>query len=130
MIVKTLNDIKTSGYEVRSPDNNWLSRRLLLKQDGMGFSLHDTIVYEGTESLIWYKNHLEAVYCIEGNGEIEVLLPENRIYPIEAGTVYALNNHEKHRLRAKTRMRIICVFNPPCVGNEVHDADGTYPLLD
>jgi len=25
-------------------------------------------------------------------------------------------------------MRLICVFTPPPVGGEVHDADGAYPL--
>jgi L-ectoine synthase len=27
-------------------------------------------------------------------------------------------------------MRLICVFNPALVGDEVHDEDGSYPLLN
>ena len=95
----------------------------------MGFSLHDTIIRAGTETRIWYKNHLEAVYCIEGEGEIE-LIDNGDIYPIKPGTVYALDGHENHYLRAKKDMRLICVFNPPCTGRETHDEDGAYPLLD
>jgi L-ectoine synthase len=43
--------------------------------------------------------------------------------------MYALNGHEKHYLRARTQMRMVCVFNPPLTGKEVHDDDGVYPLV-
>jgi L-ectoine synthase len=42
---------------------------------------------------------------------------------------YTLDGHEKHWLRAHTDLRMICVFNPPLVGAEVHDEEGVYPLL-
>lgn len=127
MIVKKLHDIIGTADDVRT--DTWASRRLLLRKDGMGFSLHDTIIYAGTETLIWYKHHLEAVYCIEGKGEIEVV-DTGEIIPIEPGTMYALNGHEKHLLRAEQEMRMICVFNPPLTGREVHDESGVYPLLE
>jgi L-ectoine synthase len=41
-----------------------VSRRFLLRKDGMGFSMHETILRAGTETHMWYANHLEAVYCI------------------------------------------------------------------
>ena len=66
------------------------SRRLLLKKDGMGLSLRETIEHEGSiNDLWWYKNHLEACYCVEGEGEVEVLEPEPSIYQIKRGTLYA-----------------------------------------
>ena len=126
MIVRSLESIKGSVNHV--DDQNWESRRFLLKKDGMGFSLHDTIIRAGTVSTFWYKNHQEAVYCIEGEGEIEELT-NGKTYPIQAGTMYALDGHEKHTLRAKTDMRMVCVFNPPCTGRETHDEEGAYPLL-
>ncbi|MDF2667718.1 MAG: ectC [Paenibacillus sp.] len=125
MIVKHLSDVIGTEHDVDTP--TWNSRRLLLKKDGVGFSLHNTIIKAGTETEIWYKNHVEAVYCIQGEGEIEVLA-ENRIYPIQPGTMYVLNGHEKHLLRGKSEMHMLCVFNPPCSGQEVHDEEGTYPL--
>jgi L-ectoine synthase len=125
MIIKNLKEV--IGTENDVGVENWQSRRLLLKKDGMGFSLHDTIIWAGTETPIWYKHHLEAVYCIEGEGEIE-LTGEDLVYPIKPGTVYALNGHEKHCLRAKSNMRLVCVFNPPLTGREIHDEDGSYPL--
>lgn len=49
----------------------------------------------------------------------------------EQGTVYALSGQEKHLLRATTAdMRLICVFNPPVTGKEVHNEEGTYPLSE
>ncbi|MDX5334415.1 MAG: ectoine synthase, partial [Gammaproteobacteria bacterium] len=36
---------------------------------------------------------------------------------------------ERHYLRARKDMRMICVFNPPVVGPETHDENGVYPLM-
>lgn len=128
MIVRNIDEIKGSEREVPAENNNWISRRLLLKRDGVGFSLNETIIYEGTETYIGYKNHVEAVYCIEGEGEVE-LVDDNKVYNITPGTLYVLNKHEKHLLRARKRMRLVCVFNPPLTGSEVHQEDGSYPLI-
>ncbi|MCD1261086.1 ectoine synthase [Paenibacillus athensensis] len=125
MIVRHLNELAGSTFDVDTP--TWSSVRLLVKQDGAGFSLHDTRIKANTETEIWYKHHVEAVYCIEGEGEIEVL-ESGKVHPITPGTLYVLNGHEKHLLRGKSDMRMICVFNPPTTGQEVHDADGVYPL--
>ncbi|PIQ97409.1 MAG: L-ectoine synthase [Nitrospinae bacterium CG11_big_fil_rev_8_21_14_0_20_56_8] len=127
MIVRKLQDIVGTERDIRA--SNWSSRRLLLKSDRMGFSMHDTTIHPGTETYIWYKHHLEAVYCIEGEGEIESL-DDGARHPIEPGTLYALNQNDKHILRAHTSLRMICVFNPPLNGTEVHDKDGIYPLHD
>lgn len=124
MIVRKLDEIEGSDRSIEA--KNWTSRRLLLAKDGMGFSLHDTLIHPGTETMIWYRHHLEAVYCVEGEGEVEVL-PDGPTYTITAGTMYALDQNEKHLLRAKTRMRMVCVFNPPVTGQEVHDENGVYP---
>lgn len=128
MIVKRLSDIIGTDNDVKAENGNWVSRRFLLKKDGMGFSFHDTTIFAGTETYIWYKNHLEAVYCVAGEGEIEDL--ETGItHPITDGTMYALNGNERHYLRARKDMRLICVFNPPLTGAEMHDEEGAYPLL-
>ncbi len=123
MIVRYLEDRIGTECDVAAP--TWNSRRLLLKEDGVGFSLHDTVIKAGTETPIWYKHHVEAVYCIEGEGEIE-LTESGAAYAIRPGMMYVLNGHERHLLRGKTDMRMICVFNPPCTGQEVHDEEGAY----
>lgn len=124
MKVVRLQDTVGTDRDVDAP--TWRSRRLLLAGDRMGFSLHDTVIKAGTETPMCYRNHLEAVYCIEGRGEVE--LPElGVVHPIEPGTCYALDQHDRHILRAHTAMRMLCVFNPPVTGREVHDETGAYP---
>lgn len=126
MIVRTLDEIQSTERNVEAP--TFTSRRLLLSKDGMGFSFHDTVLYAGSVTYIWYKHHLEAVYCIEGEGQVEVI-PDGPLIEIRPGTMYALNGHEKHYLRATTDLRMMCVFTPPLTGKEVHDEQGVYPLL-
>ena len=125
MIVRKLNDIIGTDKDVDT--EGWTSRRLLLKSDGMGYSVHDTIIKEGAELHMWYKNHLEAVYLTEGKGEIEDL-NTGEIHQLEKETIYALDKHDRHILRANqgSHMRMVCVFNPPVTGQEVHDEDGAY----
>jgi L-ectoine synthase len=126
MLVRTLTEVQGTDRDIHA--RNWNSRRLLLAGDGMGFSLHDTLIHPGTETTMCYENHLEAVYCIEGEGEIEIL-PDGPVYPIRPGTVYALDRHDRHCLRARTQLRMVCVFNPPVTGQEVHDENGAYPAV-
>jgi L-ectoine synthase len=127
MIVRKLTDIIGTDRDV--DNGNWVSRRLLLRKDGMGFSMHETILRAGTETYMWYKHHLEAVYCIDGEGEVEDLAT-GTIHRLEPGTLYALDEHDKHIVRAKTDIRTICVFYPPLSGREVHDEEGVYPLIE
>ena len=126
MIVRTLDAIIDTPRHVSG--EGWQSRRILLKSDGMGFSLHDTIVKEGTEQRLHYKHHLEANYCISGHGEV-VDVKTGTTYPISPGTLYALDQHDQHILRALIGdLRLVCIFNPPLTGRETHQADGSYAL--
>ena len=124
MIVRNLDrDIVGSEREVKA--ETFVSRRFLLREDGVGFSFHDTVLFAGSETHIWYRHHLEAVYCIGGEGELEVVGGET--YAIRPGTFYTLDGHEEHFLRAITDLRMMCVFTPALTGKEVHDAQGVYP---
>jgi len=125
LIVRTLREAESGERRVVS--EGWESARLLLKNDGMGFSFHITTIYAGANLTMHYQNHLESVYCISGEGEIEDLA-SGQIHPIAAGTVYALDQHDKHILRAKSEMKMACVFNPPLNGKEVHNEQGAYEL--
>ena len=130
MIVTRSEDITGTDRDVHASNGNWISRRYLLRKDGMGFSFHETFIKEGTETLIWYKNHLEAVFCVAGEGEVEET-ESGKIHKIVDGTMYALSGHERHYLRAtKGDLRLICVFNPPITGKEDHDEDGVYALVE
>ncbi len=126
MIVRSIDDIKGTAQEVAT--QNWISRRLLLARDHMGFSMHETTIFAGSETHIHYRHHLEAVYCIAGDGEVETVA-DGKVHAIRPGVLYALDRHDEHLLRAHREMRLVCVFNPPLTGREVHDERGTYPLL-
>ena len=126
MIVRTLQDCENS--ERRVATETWESTRMLLKDDNMGFSFHITTIYANKETHIHYKNHLESVYCMSGNGEIETL-SDGKVYQIRPDTLYILDKHDEHMLRGGTEdMKMACVFNPPLSGKEVHDKDGVYPV--
>jgi L-ectoine synthase len=127
MIVRTLAEAQASGRRIVSPDNNWESTRMLLKNDNMGFSFHITTIYAGADFRMHYKNHLESVYCVSGEGEVETLA-DGKKYPIAPGTLYILDKHDEHILRAFSEMTMACVFNPPLSGKEVHNAEGAYEL--
>ncbi|MGJ8686071.1 MAG: ectoine synthase [Spongiibacteraceae bacterium] len=127
MIVRNLADAKQSNRRIVSPDGNWESTRMLLKEDKMGFSFHITTIYENADFQMHYQNHLESVYCISGEGEVETLA-DGKKHPISAGTLYILDKHDKHVLRAFKEMTMACVFNPPLNGKEVHNAEGAYEL--
>ena len=126
MIVRTLDELVDTDRDIVA--DTWRSRRLLLANDGMGFSLHDTVLRAGTTTRMWYQHHVEAVYCIEGEGELEDLAT-GTVHRLAPGTMYALCDNDRHIVRATTDLRTVCVFNPPCTGAETHDEDGTYPLL-
>lgn len=126
MFTRKLSEAEQSERKVQG--ENWQSVRLVLKNDGMGFSFHITTLYAGRETLIWYKNHLEAVYCISGEGEVETT-DDGQIWKIEPGTIYCLDKHDRHLLRPKSDMVVACVFNPALHGKEKHDEEGAY-LLD
>ena len=126
MIVRTLDEISGTEREVHAENGNWVSRRFVLNEDAAGFSFHETIIKAGTETHIWYKHHIEAVYCVAGDGEIEDL-KTGEIHPIKDGTLYLLNDNDEHLLRGGSEdMRLICAFNPPVTGREMHDEDGAY----
>lgn len=125
MIVRDLKTAEAS--ERRIVSEGWESTRLLLKNDKVGFSFHITTIYQNAELHLHYQNHFESVYCISGKGEIEDLAT-GKTYSIAPGTLYVLDQHDKHILRAQEEMKMACVFNPPLNGKEVHNAEGVYPL--
>ncbi len=125
MIVRKLSESKLQGRSVSA--EGWESNRLLLKSDGAGFSFHITRIFKDAVLHMHYQNHIESVYCISGFGEIKDVA-SGAVHPIEPGTLYILDKHDKHVLRAFEEMEMACVFNPPLMGREVHNAEGAYGL--
>jgi L-ectoine synthase len=124
MIIRTLAETRRSTRNVKG--KGWVSARLALKDDDMGFSFHVTTMFAGREISMHYKNHLEAVFILRGEGTIEDLAT-NEVHDLRPGTLYLLNDHDRHVVRPRTDILAACVFNPPVSGREVHDDSGSYP---
>lgn len=128
MIVRTLDEITDTERDVESENKQWRSKRIVLAKDGVGFSVHETVLQPGTVNDFWYANHIEAVFVTEGEGELYD--KDNDVtYQLAPGSIYVLSGNEKHQLRPTTLMKTVCVFNPPVTGREVHDENGVYPLI-
>lgn len=128
MIVRHHEELKTSGRYAEKA-GLWTSSRYLLKDDDVGFTLTQTTLAKGQSLEMEYKNHIEANLIIEG----EALLTDmanGKEYLLGPGSMYTLDKHDRHKLLAHTNMRLVCVFTPALTGQETHDADGSYPLLD
>jgi len=68
----------------------------------MGFSMHETVITD---------------------------LETDEQHEIEPGTLYALDKHDGHILKAHTELKLVCAFNnPPGTGRELHDKEGAYAL--
>lgn len=121
MFVRTLMEVESTEHFVNW--GNGTSHRLLTQTDGMGFSLCHTVVKAGTESLLQYRNHLEACYCIDGEGEIEDM--NGNVFSIQRGGLYVLDKHDRHYLRGgkECDLILVSVFNPPLKGTEQHNLD-------
>ncbi len=90
MIVRDLESAEKEGRKIVDPKGNWDSTSLLLKDDNMGFSFHITTIFKNADFQMHYQNHLESVYCISGEGEVETL-DDGKKYAIKPGTVYILD---------------------------------------
>lgn len=124
MIVRTTEEITGTDRDVAAA--HWRSKRIILADDGVGFSFHETTIEPNTVSEFHYRHHVEAVWVVEGTGTLTDL-ETGQDHPLRPGSMYLLNEHERHRVTTETKMRMLCVFNPPVTGQEVHDENGAYP---
>lgn len=100
---------------------NGTSYRLLNRDDNMTFGVAHTIVNAGTSSKLRYDNHLEACYCISGQGTV-TSADGQTVLEITPGVLYALNEHDAHVLAADANedMHLISIFSPALAGTESH----------
>lgn len=102
-----------------------VSNRLLLESDGMGYSFTKTEIEAGKRVFQHYKNHLEACYCVSGKAILTDAKTGEEIL-IEPDVTYVLDKYDPHYFEALEPTVLICVFNPPLKGNEIHKEDGSY----
>lgn len=129
MIVRTTAEITGTDRDVVAENGNWRSKRIVLGGDRVGFSFHETTIKAGTVNEFHYAYHVEAVWLVEGTGTLTDL-ETGVVHQLGPGSMYLLDGHERHRVEPATEMRMLCVFNPPVTGREVHDENGVYPLVE
>lgn len=125
MKVVNVNNLAGTDRDVEFGEG--YSMRPVLEKDGMGFSVHKTLIRKGTKGHWHYKQHLEACYCISGKG-ILTSLDTGESHEITPDVIYLLDNHDNHTFEALTDVVLISIFNPPVKGNETHKEDGSYEI--
>lgn len=125
MIVIDKETLKGTARDVAGP--GWRSLRLLVKSDGMGFSMTETHVLPGAVLDLEYKHHIEACFCLSGAGTV-LEKSTGTSHPITPGVLYAPDAHDAHQVRVEgdVPLHLICVFSPALQGDEVHGPDGSY----
>lgn len=118
MFTRSRSDVEAVDW------GNGTSERLLTLSDSLGFTVAHTIVRAGTRSALQYRKHLEACYCIAGRGAVESE-DATRRFEILPGTLYALDEHDRHYLIASDEadLELVSIFNPPLSGRERHVLD-------
>ncbi len=126
MIVRDVKNLVAPATVVQG--DTWESRRVFVRSDGLGFSVHSTTIRKETVTTIHYRNHVEAVLVISGHGWLRI---DDSEQPIELcpGVAYAVGPGDAHTIIADTEICAVCVFNPALVGSEVHDGTGSYPIV-
>ena len=127
MLIRSFQKAEADGRVVPISHGKSTAVRVLMKDDGLGFSLSEARCGAGNKSKLWYKNHWEANYIRAGKGSlINTLSGES--WPLHPGVLYCVGPNDQHSVvNSEDPLRIISIFNPPITGIESHDADGAYP---
>lgn len=107
-----------------------VSNRILLEEDGMGYTMTKTVISPDAGKVFQhYKNHLETCYCVSGWA---TLTNANTGEEFEIGpdVTYVLDKNDPHYFEAHAETVLICTFNPPLTGQEIHREDGSYAAAD
>lgn len=104
----------------------FFSHRFLLHEDGMGFTVTRTVIPPKGPQRWHYPNHLEACYCISGEGELVNTTTGER-HVIQPDVLYALDANDEHTFEAiGGPVTLLCVFSPALHGNEAHKNGHSY----
>ena len=107
-----------------------VSNRILLEEDGMGYTMTKTVISPDAGKVFQhYKNHLETCYCVRGRATLTNATTGEE-FEIGPDVTYVLDKNDPHYFEAHEETVLICTFNPPLIGNEVHQEDGSYAAKD
>lgn len=114
-----------SSRVIECPKGGFVSNRILLESDSMGYGMTKTVIPVGEKQFWHYKDHLESCYCVAGVGVL-TNSETGEEWDISPDVTYVLDNNDPHYFQALEEVTLICVFNPALVGDEVHKEDGSY----
>src|SRR3546814_21089833 len=97
MLIRKLEEIRGTDRSVS--DKGWESSRMLLAEDGMGFSFHITTLRAGGEWTFHYQHHVESVFVISGRGGVENLATGGT-EETAPGPLHCVEGHCRANLRA------------------------------
>tara|TARA_R110000851_G_scaffold205081_1_gene357052 strand:+ start:2547 stop:3437 length:891 start_codon:yes stop_codon:yes gene_type:complete len=110
---------------IECPKGGFVSNRILLDEDNMGYTMTKTVIPVNGKQFWHYKDHLESCYCVKGKGEL-TNKETGETFEISEDITYVLDKNDAHYFEAFEEVTLICVFNPPLTGKEVHKDDGSY----
>jgi L-ectoine synthase len=127
MLIRSMREVEAAGKLIVINHGEASACRVLLKADGVGFSVSEARMKTGAIANLWYKNHWEANYVRSGTAMLEDIVG-GRSWTLKAGDLYLVGPADRHRMTALSKevFRVVSVFNPPIAGNETHDADNSY----
>ena len=127
MLIRSFQQVEAAGHVISISHGKSTAVRVLLKSDGLGFSLSEARCGAGNQSKLWYKNHWEANYVRAGKGSL-LNLSTGQTWDLYPGVLYCVGPNDRHSvINTDDPLRIVSVFNPPIEGLESHDGDGAYP---
>lgn len=118
MFTRSVKEILGTDRDVHG--EGWKSRRLVLAEDGLPFSVHETLVEAGRSLRFTYRAHSETVYCVEGRAMVEDVA-RGRVTELRPGSLYSVAIGDDHFVTAESDVTFVCVFAPPLVGAEEAD---------
>lgn len=124
MFVRTVDELAGQGRQLVVAGGSATTVRMLLRDDGVGFSLSDVRLAAGSRNVLWYKHHWEANYVLDGTGEVTDL-GSGETWQMEPGMMYCVGPEDRHSMHALSDLHLLFVFCPALTGDEQHDADGT-----
>jgi len=128
LIIIDTNALKNTNRQIHCPNGGFISTRIILASHNMGYTLTKTVIPKGDWQHWHYKKHLESCHCLSGIGILHDI-KTNKKYNIYPDITYVLDKNDDHNFKAIEDVILLCVFNPPLKGNEVHLKDGSYSII-
>jgi quercetin dioxygenase-like cupin family protein len=123
-------DINTLPEDRKVKFHAGVSNRILLDSDNMGYTMTKTVIQPDAGKVFQhYKNHLETCYCVSGRATLTNALTGEE-FEIKPDVTYVLDKNDPHYFEAHEETVLICTFNPPLTGQEIHQEDGSYAISD